>query len=122
MRFAPSSDGLAFEYLTVQRASRSFWRSLAGLPILGDATGLDVLLLGLGVALLGSRDNCRVDDLPAHGEKARLRQRGVEALEQDLNRGPIFDRRPRQRLAKVPDRVRVRHALGQRQSEETHER
>ena len=33
---------------------------------------LDLLLLGLGVALLGSRDNRRVDDLPAHGEKTRL--------------------------------------------------
>ena len=30
--------------------------------------------------------------------------------------------RPRQRLAKVPDRVRVRHALGQRQPQEAHER
>jgi len=30
MRGPPSSLGLALVYLTVQRASRSFWRSLAG--------------------------------------------------------------------------------------------
>ena len=31
MRSDPSSEGLAFENFTVQRASRSFWASLAGL-------------------------------------------------------------------------------------------
>ena len=34
----------------------------------------------------------------------------------------IFARRLAERLAKVPDRVRVRHALGQRQPKEAHER
>ena len=29
-RFAPSADGLALVYFTVQRASRSFWASFAG--------------------------------------------------------------------------------------------
>src|SRR5271154_3440493 len=74
------------------------------LPVLGNAAFLDVLLLGLGVALLGSRNNRGVDDLAAHGEKARLRKRGVEPLEQNLYRRLALDRSPRQRLAKVPDR------------------
>lgn len=122
-RFAPSSDGLAFEYLTVHRASRSFWQfgGLA-LPILGNAPFFDVLLFGLGVALLGRRDNRGVDDLSAHREKAGLRQRRVKAREQNLDRRLAVDLRPRQRLTKVPDRVRVRHVLSQRQPQEAHER
>jgi hypothetical protein len=37
-RLAPSAAGLALEYFTVQRASRSFWASLAGLE--AQASGM----------------------------------------------------------------------------------
>jgi hypothetical protein len=36
--FVPSARGLALENLTVQRASRSFWRSLAGRFFQADGT------------------------------------------------------------------------------------
>ena len=123
-RFAPSADGLAFEYFTVQRASRSFCASLAGLerPGLGDAALLQRPLLVLGVALLRRRHHGRVDDLPAHGDVARSLEHRVEAPEQRLDRRDAADRGPRQRLAEGPDRVRVRHPVRQRQPEKAHER
>jgi hypothetical protein len=67
-------------------------------------------------------DNRGVDDLSAHREKASLHQRRLEALKQNFDRRLVIDLRPRQRLAKVPDRVRVRHALGQRQPQDMNER
>ena len=42
-RFAPSADGLALEYFTVQRASRSFWASFAGLDAQASASVADAL-------------------------------------------------------------------------------
>ena len=110
-RCAPSADGLALEYFTVQRASRSFWRQLGGLlrPGLGDAALLQRPLLVLGVALLRRRHHGCVDDLPAHGDVARRRELRLEAPEQRLDRRDAADPRPRQRLAEGPDRIRVRH-------------
>jgi len=56
----------------------------------------------LGVALLGRRDQRRVDDLSAHGEVAALLQLPVEVGEQRLERAGLGEL-----LAEQPDRIGV---------------
>jgi hypothetical protein len=85
-------------------------------PALGDLAGLDRRALGLGVALLGGRHDRRIDDLPAHRQIAAGPQRGIKAREQRVHRA-----RPLERLAEGPDRVGVRHRVGQPQTQEAHE-
>lgn len=87
------------------------------LPAVGNAPVLDGLLLGQRVALLGRRHNRGIDDLAGHGKKARGPQGGIETLEQAVDR-----RRLLQRLAKCPDRIGVRHHIGQAEPEKAHER
>jgi transposase len=79
---------------------------------LGDAACLQVLLLGLAVALLRGRDDRGVDQLPRHRQVAGLAQRLVEQCEQALDR-PCLG----QRLAEGPDRVRVRHRIAEAKAE-----
>jgi hypothetical protein len=113
-RFAPSAAGLALEYFTVQRASRSFWRGFAGLFVHSSGTRPfpERALPVLGVALLGSGDDASplslgprarhwldINDLTAHGDVARRAELRVEAPEQSLDRRNALERRARQRLA-----------------------
>ncbi len=86
------------------------------LPRLRDTACLDLRLLGLGVALLRRGDQARVDDLARHRDVAGLPDRPVEAAEQRLDRAGL-----RQPLAERPDRLRVRHPVGEAEPEEAHE-
>ena len=92
MRGEPSSAGLAFDHFTVQRASRSFC------------------------------DDGGVDDLASHRQEACPSQGCLVGPEQHLDRGPAAQGGTRQRLAEGPDRVRVRHRIGQPEPEKAHER
>jgi hypothetical protein len=74
----------------------------AVLPVLRHASFPDRPLLGRGVALLGRRDDGRVDQLPRHGEITGGAELPVEQLEQPLDRAG-----PGQRLAERPDGVGV---------------
>jgi hypothetical protein len=58
-----------------------------------------------------------VDDLPTHGDEAGRVQGVVEPGEQRLDRAGLG-----QLLAEQPDRARVRHPVGQAETEEAHER
>ena len=110
-------------YLTVQRVA-VLLAQLGGLarPFRRNATFLDVALFAVGVPLLGRGDDRRVDDLPAFGQKPGRRQRRLKAREQDLDRRFAIEPGPRQRFAEGPDRVGVRHRVGQAQPEKAHER
>lgn len=124
-RFDPSSAGLAFDHLIVQRASWSFFLrepGRLGRPRGRDAPRLQIGLLGFGVALLGRRHHRRIDDLPAYREIAGLTHCRFVGRKQDLDHGAAVDLRAGQRLAERPDRVGVRHRIGQPQPEEPHER
>src|SRR2546423_8282544 len=80
-----ASLGLALVYLTVQRASRSFWRSFAGLSFQSCGMRPSLIAFVRGVALLGSGDNGGVDDLSTHSKIARRSQRLVEAKKQSVD-------------------------------------
>ena len=67
-------------------------------------------------------DDRGVDDLAAHRQKSGRRQRRIEAPEQNLDRRLAGQPRPRQRFAEGPDRVGIRHRVGQTQAEKAHER
>ena len=88
MRGEPSSDGLALENLTVQRASRSFCASLAGLSF--HASGMRPALISVFspsvLRCFGCGDDRRVDDLSAHRQEAGLPQRRVVGAKQHLDR------------------------------------
>src|SRR5256885_970557 len=109
---------LALVYLTVQRASRSFWRSFAGLSFQssGMRPVLDRLLLVLGVALTRSGDQARIDDLARHGDVPGLPKRCIEALEQWPDGAGL-----REFLPEQPNRPGVGDATRQSKSEKTHE-
>src|SRR5215470_2205019 len=64
-------------------------------PFRRDAAFLDLALLAVGVALLRRGDDRGVDDLPAHCQIPGRRERGIEALEQNLNRRLARDPSPR---------------------------
>ena len=122
-RFAPSSAGLAFDHLIVQRIPilRGEPRWL-GPPGVGHTAGLQIRLLGLGVALLGRGHHGRVDDLPAHRQEAGGTQGRLVGREQHLDGWLARDLGPGERLAIGPDRVGIRHRVGQPKPEEAHER
>ena len=86
-------------------------------PVLGDPALLDVRLLGIRVALLGGRDEARINDLAGHRDVSRLADRQVKADEQRLDRPGL-----RQPLAERPDGLRIRHPVGQAEPEKAHER
>jgi hypothetical protein len=88
----------------------------------GMRPSFDVALLALGVALLWRGDDRGVDDLAAHCQKPGRRQHCVKALEHNLNRRPASDPGVRQRLAEAPDRIGIRHRVGQPQAEKAHKR
>ena len=73
----------AAQILTVQRASRSFWRSLAGQ--FAHSAGMRPSLMSrfsaAGVAPLRRSDDRGVNDLAAHRQKLRRRQHRIEALD-----------------------------------------
>ena len=104
----PSGRSLALANLNVQRASRSFCRSWPGraFPNLRNAPFFDHPLLPVGVALLGSSNEVRVDDLAEHGDEARRSQRGVEALEKTFDGAG-----PGELFSEQPDRARIRHPV-----------
>src|SRR3954464_3248119 len=106
MRGDPSSEGFAFENLTVQRASRSLCE-LRGLvlPRLRNAPGLEVGLLSGGITLLRGRHDRGVDDLTSPGQEARLRQRRLVRPEQS------FDRRIASIVARVSASRKVQIVL-----------
>jgi hypothetical protein len=91
-------------------------------PFRRDAAFLDVALLAVGIALLRRGDNLGVDDLAAHRQKPDCRQRRIEAVKQHFDRRLTHESGPRQRFAEGPDRVGVRHCVGQPQPEKPHER
>ena len=115
----PSGLALALLNLTVQRASRSFCRSFAGLAF--QASGMRPSLIAFFSSPvlrgLGAWDQRSVDDLPAHGDVPGLAQRRVEPVEQQLDRLG-----PGQLLAEQPDRAGVGNPVGQAQPEKPHER
>lgn len=82
--------------------------SAAVLPV------LDRLLLALGVALLGSGNEARIDDLPGHRDEAFFLQLPVEGLHRSLDCAAISEFVPEQ-----PDRVLVRGPLTQVKARET---
>jgi hypothetical protein len=97
---------------------RVFLRRLGGLfrPDLGRfLAGLDRRLLRVGIALARCRHQARIDDLPRHRQIAGILDRFVETGKQ-LVQGTG----PDQRLAEVPQRVRVRHRVGDRETTEPH--
>src|SRR5829696_8634076 len=83
---------------------------------------VDVALLGIRVALLRGGDDGGVDDLASHRQEACPNQGCLVSPEQHLDRGPAPQGGTRQRLAERPDRVRVRHRIGQPEPEKAHER
>jgi hypothetical protein len=87
------------------------------LPAVRDASLFERLFLGLTVALLGRRDDGRIDQLAGHGQIASIAQRLVEAREQDLARPDLG-----QRFAEGPDRVGVRHRIAEAEPEKAHPR
>ena len=99
-------------------------RELGGLvrPPGRDAPFLDVALLGIRVALLRGGDDGGVDDLATHRQEACPSQGCLVGPEQHLDRRPAPQRGTRQCLAKRPDRVRIRHRIGQPEPEKAHER
>ena len=98
-------------------------RELGGLvrPPGRDAPFLDVALLGIRVALLRGGDDGGVDDLATDRQEACPSQGCLVGPEQHLDRRPA-QRGTRQCLAKRPDRVRIRHRIGQPEPEKAHER
>lgn len=114
----PSSAALAFENFTVQRASRSFWRSFAGLSFHASGT-LPALIsaFGIAVALLRRRHDRGIDDLAAHCEIAGPGEVLVEAGKQVLHRAGL-----REVLAEQPYRLGVWHPVAKAKLEEAHER
>ena len=87
------------------------------LPARGDLAGLDRPLLFLGVALPRRRYQARVEDLARHGEIAAFLQPRVKYREQFCDRSGLGEK-----LAKQPDRLRVRRLVRQPHVEEAHER
>ena len=91
-------------------------------PVLGNTPLAQRPLLVLGVSLLRRRHHGGIDDLPAHGDETRGPELRVEAAEQRLDRRDAIQCRPRQPFPEIPDRVRVRHPVRERQPKEAHER
>jgi len=113
--------GLALVYLSVQRASRSFWRSLAGLS--AHAGGMRPSLMSrFSPSVLRCGDDRSVDDLAAHRQQPGRRERRIKALKQNLDRRSFRDPGAGQRLAKAPDRIGIGHRVGQPQAEKPHKR
>ena len=115
----PSGLALALLNLTVQRASRSFCRSLAGLAF--QASGMRPSLIAFFsssvLRCLGAGISEASTIWPAHGDVPGLAQRRVEPVEQRLDRLG-----PGQLLAEQPDRAGVGNPVGQAQPEKPHER
>ena len=90
--------------LIVQRPSRVHLGALGLRPGRGHRAGLDRRLLVRGEPRPARLDHGRIHDLPAHREVAGGAQRGIEPLEQPLDRARLG-----QLLAVQPDRLGVRH-------------
>jgi hypothetical protein len=85
------------------------------LPVLRHAALLDRLLLGPGVALLGRRDDGRVNQLPGHGEVARATELLVEPLEQALDHAALG-----QGFTEGPDGVGIGDGVAQSKPQKPH--
>ena len=128
----PSSRVRALPNCTVRRASMSFWRSLAGLSCQSSGTrpamtscfslsvfrclGADTRLASIARQLIAWQSTRGVD-LAGHGDIAGFPDRQIEPREQRLDR-PGLD----QPLAERPDRLGVRHPVGQTEPKEAHKR
>src|SRR4051794_30845473 len=123
-RAVPSSLGLALDHFTVQRASRSFWASLFGCsaqpsgmrPSLSAAFSSSVLrCFGQGTIEASMI-------WPPMVRQPGLTQRRVKTGEQDLDGRTSLDRSAGESLAEGPNRVCVRHRVGQAQAQKAHKR
>ena len=114
----PSARVLALVNLTVQRASRSLCRILAGSVSsnLRGCAGFDRVVFLARVALARRRDQAGVDDLAGHGDIAGRPQRVIEPVEQRLDHPG-----PGEFFAKQPDRAGVGDTVGQTQTKKAHE-
>ena len=70
----------ALDSLARRGPSGAVWQASLSSPR-GISPSL-IAFFGFRIELLESRDDCRVDDLSAHGEKSRLGQRRVKAFKQ----------------------------------------
>src|SRR4051812_17686443 len=87
------------------------------LPVLGNATVTERLLLLLCVALPRRRDDRGIDDLAAHRQETRSPQKLVEAPEQDVDSTGSL-----QSLTECPDRIGIGNRIRHADAQETHER
>ena len=110
--------GLAFGTCDSPASVGVFLRRLGRLvrpDLIRCLAGLDGVFFVLRVPLAWRRHQAGVDDLPAHGQIARILDRLVQLLEQ-----PIEGARRDQRLAKTPERVGVGDRVGDRQPAKPH--
>ena len=112
---APSGRSFALRNLTVQRASVSFRAALAGSSGHISPAACPALIAAFSAALARSRDQRRVQHLAGPGDEARrvdhplkLRGQGIQLARLD------------QRLAEIPQRVRVRNLVAQLEPAEAH--
>lgn len=93
------------------------WPSLPGV---GQPPRLQIRFLGLGVASIGRCHHRGIDDLPAHRQETGLPQASLVGVKQHLDRRLARDLGQSERLAEEPDRVGIRHRVGQLEGEEAH--
>jgi hypothetical protein len=105
------------EYFTVQRAFVSFCDALAGFSgqISRCPSGLHRGLLVLGVTLPGGSHEARSHDLP----RARDEPGDVDLMIEPFGE-VVRNVHPDQRLPELPERVRVRHRVGNAQATDPH--
>ena len=114
---SPMGGGRRRPRLIVQRPSVSICARFACDQPAGTPPPRDRRLLALGKSGPSGLDHGGIDDLPAHGEIAGVPKEGIEPGEQALDGAG-----PGQLLAVQPDRLRVRHPVLERQTDEAHER
>ena len=89
------------------------WLGGLVLPVLGDLASLDRRFFVLAFVLPGGLDDGRMDDLSALGQIAGSREMYVETGEEIVD-----GTGPNKVFAEQPDRLGIRHLLGQGQAQE----
>src|SRR3954453_10300204 len=87
------------------------------LPVLGNATVTERLLVLLCVALLRRRADRGIENLAPQRQETRSRQKLVEAPEQDVDSTGSL-----QSLTKCPDRIGIGNRIRHADAQKTHER
>lgn len=114
----PSSRMRALPKMGVQRASRSYWASLAGCTGQGGGMrpGLTSAFSPSVLRCLGAARRAGVNDLAGQRDVPRLAHRLVDACEQTLDGAGVG-----RSFAEKPDRLRVGCPVGEVQPEKTRE-